>query len=119
MDWGVSNGSATVVALSDGSASIYISSGGGYIGGQSNEAIRKAAERTVNIAGEFQPQMRSTTTYPLPQRGEVIFYVLTDSGIFTASASEQELKSNRHPMSKLANAAQGVVTQYRLMQDGK
>src|SRR6516225_870477 len=30
MDWGVPNGTATVMALSDGSASIYLSGGGGY-----------------------------------------------------------------------------------------
>src|SRR5262249_14127116 len=31
MDWGVDNGIATVVAFSDGSASVYLSAGGGSI----------------------------------------------------------------------------------------
>ena len=30
MDWGVDNGTATIVAFSDGNASIYLSSGGGF-----------------------------------------------------------------------------------------
>jgi len=85
MDWGVTSGTATLVAISDGSASIYVSSGGGYLGGQGHEALRKAAQRMVAIAAEFQKQTTTTTVYPLPQRGEVIFYLLTDSGVFTAS----------------------------------
>ena len=35
MDGGVTKGTATVPALSDGTASVYLSSGGGFIGGSS------------------------------------------------------------------------------------
>ncbi len=119
MDWGLPKGSATVLALSDGTASVYLSSGGGYIGGQSHETIRNAAQRTVIVAEEVEPQMHITTTYPLPPPGGVAFYALTDSGVFTASAPEEDLKNGHNPLSKLANAAQEVITQYRLIQDGK
>lgn len=116
MDWGVSTGTATVVAISDGTASIYLSSGGGSIGGgQSDESIHKAAQKMVSVAAEFQPQMmRATDVDTLPQRGQVVFYVLTDAGVFTASASEVELSSHRHPLSKLGDAAQEIITQSRL-----
>jgi hypothetical protein len=119
MDWGLPHGSATVVALSDGNASVYLSNGGGYIGGQSHDTIRKAAQKTVVVANEVEPQMHATTSYPLPRPGEVAFYALTDSGVFTASALEDDLKNGHSPLSKLANAAQEVITQYRLIQDGK
>jgi len=119
MDWGLSSATATVVALSDGSASVYLSNGGGFIGGQGQESINKAAKKTVGVAGEFQPQMRLTTTFPVAKQGEVIFYLLTDSGVFTASAPEGELRDNRQPLAKLANAAQDVITQYRLHQQVK
>jgi hypothetical protein len=82
MDWGIRQGTATVVALSDGSASVYLSSGSGFIGGEGHEAIRKAAQRMVSTARETQAQMKATTTYPLPKEGEVVFYSLTDSGAF-------------------------------------
>src|SRR5713226_5270765 len=89
MDWGVTNGTATVVAISDGTASIYLSSGGGSIGrGQSHDSICKAAQKMVSVAAEFQSQMRATDTYALPQRGQVTFYVLTDAGVFTATAPQ-------------------------------
>jgi hypothetical protein len=50
MDWGINNGTATVVAMSDGSASVYLSSGGGYIGGKGQEPIRLATEKAVEVA---------------------------------------------------------------------
>jgi hypothetical protein len=117
MDWGVTTGSATVVALSDGHASIYLSNGGGYLGGsQSHDSIRKAAQAAVTTAAEFQAQMRPTNTYPLPHRGEVIFYLLTDSGVLTASALEQEMSSHQHRLSTLGDAMQLIVTEYRKIQ---
>jgi len=120
MDWGVTNGTATVVAISDGTASIYLSSGGGSIGGgQAMDSIRKAAQKMVSVAGEFQSQMLATSTYPLPQRGQVTFYVLTDTGVFTACVPQDELSSHRHPLSKLGDAAQEIITQYRLIEKKK
>jgi hypothetical protein len=119
MDWKMPNGSATVVSLADGTASVYLSSGGGYIGGQSSEAVREAARRTVTVAQEFAPQMHGTTLYPLPNLGEVTFYALTDSGVVTTTASEADLRNGYSPLAKLGNAAQDVITQYRLLQEPK
>jgi hypothetical protein len=114
MDWGVEKGTVTVVAVSDGSASVYFSSGGGYIGGGGQEAIRWAAKRAVEVAGDAQPLMKATATYPLPQRGGVIFYTLTDAGTFSAITTEQELHSTTHPLRRLGDAMQQVITQYRI-----
>jgi hypothetical protein len=116
MDWGVTAGTATVVAFSDGNASVYLSSGGGFIGGSSHESIRKAAQKMVAIAAAFQPDAIATTTYPLPRHAQVVFYFLTDAGVFTANAPEEELSSHRHPLSKLGDAGQNIITQYRLIQ---
>ena len=112
-------GTATVVAMSDGAASVYLSSGGGYIGGQSNENVRGAAKTAVETAAEFQPTMLLAPEFPLPPKGQARFYLLTDEGVFTATASDDDLSSSGHPLSKLADAMQEVVSQYRLMQDGK
>jgi hypothetical protein len=112
MDWGFTEGAATVVAFSDGNASVYLSSGGGFLVDAPHESIRKAAQKMVTIAAECQPQAHFTTTYPLPQRAQVIFYFLTDVGVFTISASEQELSSHRHPLSKLGDGGQDIITQY-------
>ncbi len=114
MDWTLANGTATVVALSDGSASVYLSGGGGYIGGHGQAPIRLAAERAVDIAQESKSHLKATDSYPLPERGQVFFYALTDSGVLAAKASEESLREDQHPLSKLGNAMQDVITQYRL-----
>ncbi len=119
MDWGVPNGTATVMALSDGSASIYLSSGGGYLGGQKEESVRNAALQAVMTAAKFQPQMRPSADYVLPATGEVIFYALTDAGVFTTSAKEIEMRDPAHPLAGLGSAMQNVVTQYRILEEFK
>ena len=70
----------------------------------------------VAISAECQPQTHVTTTYPLPGRSEVMFDLLTDAGIFTANAREEELSSHRRPLAKLGDAGQDIITQYRLIQ---
>ena len=113
-DWGGADGTNTIIAVADGSASVYPSSGAASIGGgQSHESIRKAALTTVATAGTIQPLMHTTTQYPLPSRGQVSFYLVTDSGVFTAAASEEDLNGNRSPFSPLAAAAQNIVAEYR------
>ena len=60
----------------------------GTIGGIAHETIRRAAQQMVQIASQFQHQMKQTIAFPLPQKGETIFYLLTDGGVFFASALE-------------------------------
>ena len=115
MDWVLSGAVATVVAFSDGSASVYFSSGGGLLGGQAHEPIRNAARQAVAAAGEVQSQMELTTIFPLPQPGIVVFYLLTDSGVFTGSAFESALRTHSHALSKLGDAMQEVISAYRRM----
>ena len=117
MDWGVSNGTATVVAVADGTVSIYLSSGGGSIGGgQGHVAIREAGQKFLSLSKESLPQMQKTTEYPLPDKGQVYFYVRTATGVFTARTSQEELNSRTHPLRSLGDAAQEIITQYRQIQ---
>jgi hypothetical protein len=116
MDLSVSNGVATVVAYVDGTASIYLSSGGGYIGGgQRHESIRSAGQHMLSTVAQSQPMMHLTEDFPLPQKGHVNFYLVTGSGVFTAGGPEAECRSPKHPLLKLYAAAQEVITQYRLI----
>jgi hypothetical protein len=113
-DWGDAQGATTIVAVADGSASVYPSSGAASIGGgQAHASIRHAALKTVELAAAAQSLMHATTTYPLAVRGQVCFYVVTDSGVFTATASKEDLSSNHSPFSSLAAATQNVVAEYR------
>jgi hypothetical protein len=117
METGHEGGTATLVAFAEGTASIYLSSGGGSIGGGEQPAICEAAQDLVAIADKFQPLMAETKEHPEPRRGQTLFYLHSDDGIFTAGASESELRKRRHPLSPLYEAAQEIITRYRLMEE--
>lgn len=117
MDLAVTSGVATVVAVSDGSASIYYSSGGGSIGGgYARPAIRDAALHAVSISSKFLDAMQPTDTFSLPESGGVIFYIVTARGVFMAKPSVEVLRTNRHPLSELGNAMQTIITEYRMLE---
>jgi hypothetical protein len=117
MEMGLENASVTVVAVEDGHASIYLSSGGGFLGGQSHQSIRQAAKNMVSTVSRFQGAMLPAAERPLPEDGQVIFYALCDSGILAASAPESELMSRQHAFTPLFAAAQEIITEYRLLQE--
>ena len=73
----------------------------------------------VALAAKFQPQMTATTAFPLPTKGQTVFYALTDAGVFTAGAPEEDLGEQRHSLSPLFYAGQEVITQYRLIEEHK
>ena len=117
MDWAIGSGVATVVAVSDGTASIYLSSGGGSIGGSyARPRIREAAIHAVSTAGNFLEGMLPTDDFPLPDAGGVIFYVVTDRGVYMAKASEELLSTNRHPLAALGNDMQTIIADYRMLE---
>jgi hypothetical protein len=119
-DWGSAEGATTIVAIGDGSASVYLSSGGGFIGGgQAHESIRNAALRTVELAGAAQPLMHSVTQYPAARAGEVTFYAVTDAGVFGATASQDDLSGGRSPFSEVAAAAQDILAEYRRLPEAR
>jgi hypothetical protein len=120
MDFGLADGNTTVVAIADGSASVYLGSGGGFIGGgQSHESIRTAALKTVELADKVQPLLQATTAYPLAERGQVNLYVVTDAGVFTATASGDDVRGGGSPFSKLGDSAQNIIMEYRRIQESK
>jgi len=117
--WGVlmetahPEGATTLVALDDGSASLYFSSGGGVIGGGQHPSINAAARRLVEIAGRHVSELSATSEFPLPGRGEVKFYALTNNGVLQGSAREETLGEGSHSLSEMFFAGHDVITGLR------
>jgi hypothetical protein len=115
MDWHVDRGTVTVLAAMDGTASVYISSGGGFIGGGQRYAqIREAALHAVSIATSHRSHFELTEMTALPALGDVTFYVVSFEGIGMAVASEARLRAGTDPLAALGGAMQRIVTEYRL-----
>jgi hypothetical protein len=115
METAFPEGVFTLVSVSDGSASLYFSTGGGVIGGGEHDTVRAAALQFVRLANEYLPSMSPCTSFPLPGPGHTKFYVLTTGGVSTADALEEDLGEERHELSPLFYAAQDVITQIRLV----
>lgn len=120
MDWHVGNGTATVLAAADGTASLYLSSGGGFLGGgQRYPAIRATALRAVTLAGELLAQFEPAESFALPDPGAVFFYVTTGAGVRFAAAAEARLRAGTDPLAVLGGVMQRIVTEYRLLRTDK
>jgi hypothetical protein len=112
--------SATLIALGDGTASIYWSSGGGIIGGGTHPSINAAARHLVHLAGDQLSAMASASDFPYPAIGHVRFYVLTTRGVVTIDATQEALAAPSHPFFALYKAGHEVISGLRKLdeQDG-
>jgi hypothetical protein len=108
---------ATLLALADGTTSLYLSNGGGIIGGHGHEAVRQSNARLIQKANGSLQNLQRCETFPIPAVGHTFFYVLTDAGILTGGALEDDLGFGRHQLSSLFHAGHDVITQLRLISE--
>jgi hypothetical protein len=118
MDVGVPAGSYTVVALADGTASLYTSTGGGVIGGGAHPAVVAAVRRLLDVAGSHLDALAPDVDDALPATGRVIIRVLTPAGRRRVEAAEDDLGEGRHPQSELFHAVHDVIGQLRIAETG-
>jgi hypothetical protein len=110
METGYSGATATLFALLDGTTSLYISSGGGIIGGHGHENVREANAAFIRTANQFYRHLKACESFPVPALGQTIFYVITDSGILTGEGLDDDLGNGRHLLSPLFHAGHAVLT---------
>ena len=124
MDWGLAEGTATLVAFETGEASLYLSSGGGVIGGVGHETVQQAAKAFVQSAAAYLSRAglqgtAQTTATPLPGKDNVQFYFLTNKGKFVANEAFSNIEHNSSPLLNLFEAGNTVITEIRTVGDIK
>ncbi len=116
--WGVvtdialQNGSVCLVALIDGSASLYYSTGGAIQGAVGEDNIMNAATNYAIQCQKFISNTKRTTVFPLPNPGEITFYLLTTNAVYTVSAQKSDLASGRNTLSPLFQAANNLISEF-------
>ena len=113
------SGTVSLVAVADGTVSLYTSGGSGTTGAGEHLAVREAAERFLQAAADAAQSMTATSDFPLPQPGQVRFHVRTPAGDMTAGVPEALLRARRHQLGPLYVAGQDVLTEIRMLEEGR
>jgi len=113
MDWDLTEGTATLVAFLSGDASLYLSSGGGVIGGVGHENVKLAVESFIAKAEGYLTKTTKTETTPLPDKDCVRFYLLTNKGHFVAQEQMKNFKNNSSEWLNLFEEGNKVITEIR------
>jgi hypothetical protein len=118
MEMGTADAVATIVAIADGSVSMYLSSGGGVIGAGEHAAVRAAADRFRSVAADSRGLLQRTEDFPPPETGQVRFHVRTSDGSYSGGTAQAALGAGRHPLLPLFAAGQDLLTEIRLSSPG-
>ncbi|MEA3013433.1 MAG: hypothetical protein QOD42_1978 [Sphingomonadales bacterium] len=107
---------ATLVSFSSGDASLYLSNGGGMIGGIGHANVAAASRDFVAAARPHLNAMAPARSHPRPGRGQTIFYLLTTAGVHGAARSTAALAAQTDALSPLLLAGERVITEFRLVE---
>ena len=112
-EFGLAQGAATVVSLSGGAASLYLSGGGGILGGEAHESVRQAVATFLEEANRTVEHSAPTEILPLPVKDQVRFYWLTKQGLAMAEDTPPALLEKDHPLHPLFIGANEVLAELR------
>jgi hypothetical protein len=123
METGYPEAVATFACLRDGTVSLYLSTGGGVIGGGQQESVRKACVEMLSITNEYAQDFiaacERVSTFPLPAEGDVFFYLGTSDGVYRAQCKEGALAGQRDPFSALFNNCHAVMSELREIEEAQ
>lgn len=113
METGHPKAVVTLVALADGTVSLYFSNGGGMLGLGGHPGPRQTAQSFLMESQRFSEQAQPTTTFHLPKPTFTRFYLLTGTQVLTVEAKEDDLGYGRHPFSPLFHKGHELITEIR------
>jgi hypothetical protein len=113
MDWGMEKATATIVSYQTGDASLYLSSGGGVIGGGQHQNVSIVAKQFVSLGQTFLDKTTKTKNTTLPATNQVKFYLLTNKGIFVGEEEMKNFENNSSLWLKLFEEGNNVLSELR------
>jgi hypothetical protein len=119
MDWEMGSATATIVSYQTGEASLYLSSGGGIIGGGQHQNVSSAAKRFVSLAQTYLDKSTKIETTDLPTTDQVKFYLLTNKGKFVGQDNMNNFENRSSEWLKLFEEGNNVLTELRMTTEKK
>ena len=114
IDFPIDEHTATIVSLSDGTASLYTTSTFGIIGGGSHDSVNEAAKKLVSLSDQLISKAVPSKDFSYPKKGMVRFYFLSYDGVKAINTKLSAIESDKSEYSPLFWQAQEVLTQLRL-----
>lgn len=114
METGIDGGSYTLVAIYDGTASIYFSNGGGIIGAGEHAEVAAVSTLLVSDAKDYAAhfsKVDSPADRPLP--GNTVFYIRSGESLLKFEAEEATLGDGNHALSNFFYRAHDLITAIR------
>jgi hypothetical protein len=100
----------TLVALTDGSVSLYVSDGNGCIGCGQHREVRVSAIEMLEAAARLLELSQPTEVTDAPLPGDVCIYLLTLNGLHSVSASLDRINELDPKFGAVYFAAQRLVS---------
>jgi hypothetical protein len=119
MDWDIGSGIATLISFETGDASMYLSSGGGMIGGGQHENVSKAVRAFVDKAQTYLGKTNKIEKTPLPDKNSVRFYLLTNKGKFSAQENLKNFGNNTSDWLPLFEEGNKVISELRVQKENQ
>jgi hypothetical protein len=113
LETGYPEGVVMLAVMSDGTLSLFSSSGGSVLGGGAFPGPAQAGRQLALAGAHFAPRMQIVTTCPLPKLGVASLYVMIDGLVRGVSGAEKDFGENRSPFSPLFHAAHHVIAEIR------
>jgi hypothetical protein len=110
---------ATLFTLADGTTSLYLSNGGGMIGGQGHEAVRAASATYLELANAHSKFLSPCDSFPLPLDEGTLFYFLTDLGVMRLDRNADGINKDEDVALTLFSAGQDIITELRLISESE
>ena len=117
METGLEDACYSLVAVVDGSTSLYFSGGGGIIGGGQNPEGAAASKAFLDFSKRFDGQLTSTTQFPLPRPGMTRFYIIRKDAVLTGEFKEEDLGNEKLPLSPLFHKGHELISMIRLIEE--
>jgi hypothetical protein len=113
MDWDLGEGTATLTSFLSGDASVYLSSGGGIIGGGGHENVKQASIAFISKAEKYLDKATRTDETPLPDSNGIKFYFLTNKGKFVGQEQMINFENSSSEWLALFEEGNKLMTEIR------
>jgi hypothetical protein len=119
LETGYDENVATLMSLSDGTTSLYTTSGFVIIGGGGHPQVVTATQQFLAAVEASLDQLDPDPVPDLPSDEQTIIRALTFDGRRRVRAAEADFGYGRHPLSDVFHTGEAVITQLRLIHDAR